>query len=145
MEEESNSILDKIRTWLREEEIQKNKIDNTIGVTFWYSKEFPLVATVIHDKITILCELRFDDAIRNLLISNKNYFHEVDLSLHQQIPRFIFTYSDDAHTNLVGVRIFKDIWYDSLTKTSFFDTIVAIEHSIYIVIIKAKQWSMLRT
>jgi hypothetical protein len=145
MEVESNAIVDKIRTWLREEEIQENKMDNKIGITFWYSKEFPLVATVIQDKITILCELRFDDAIRNLLLSNKNYFHELDLLLHQQIPRFIFSFSDQTNTNLVGVRIFKDIWADSLTKTSFFDTIVAIEHSIYIVIIKAKQWSMLRT
>ena len=145
MDEESNSILDKVRTWLREEEIQENKIDNTIGVTFWYSKEFPLAATVIHDKITVLCELSFDDVISNLLISNKNYFHELDLSLHQQNPRFIFTFSDDTHTKLVGIRIFKDIWSDSLTKTSFFDSIVAIEHSVHIVMIKARQWSMLRT
>jgi hypothetical protein len=145
MEEESNSILDKIRTWLREEEIQDNKIDNTIGITFWYSKEFPLAITVIHDKITILCELRFDDAIRNLVLSNKIYLHELDLSLHQQTPRFTFLYSDNAHVNLFGVRIFKDIWPDSLTKTSFFDAIVSVEHSTYIVFLKSRQWAMLTT
>jgi hypothetical protein len=145
MVEEMTSILDKIQTWLREEEIQENKIDTINGLTFWYNQEFPLLATVNHDKLTILCELRFDDAIRNLLVSNKNYFHELDLSLHQQTPRFIFLYSDDTHTNLVGIRISKDIWADSLSKTSFFDTIVAVEHSIYTVFIKTKQWSILRT
>ena len=144
MEEESNSILDKIRTWLREEDILENKLENKTGITLWYNQEFKLQAILKQNKLTISCELGFDDSIKKFLSSNKNYIHELDLSLHQQIPRFIFIYSDKALTNLVGVYIFKDIWSDSLTKTSFFDTIVAIEHSIYIVIIKARQWNMLK-
>ena len=55
-----------------------------------------------------------------------------------------FLYSNDELTNLVGVRIFKDIWADSLTKTSFFDTIVAVQHSIYLVMIKEREWIKLR-
>jgi len=43
----------------------------------------------------------------------------LDSLLHQQTANFVFLYSNDELTNLVGVRIFKDIWADSLTKTSF--------------------------
>jgi hypothetical protein len=53
-------------------------------------------------------------------------------------------YSNDELTNLAGVRIFKDIWSDSLTKTSFFDTIIAVQHSIYIVKIKEREWAKLK-
>ena len=52
-------------------------------------------------------------------------------------------YSNDDNINLVGVRIFKDIWNDSLTKTSFYDAIVAVQHSIYIVKIKEREWAKL--
>jgi hypothetical protein len=91
MEEESNLILDRIITWLREEEIQETKIDNKIRITFWYNQVFKIEVAVNNDKLTILTELRFEDDIRNLHSSNKNYFHELDLSLHQQNKNYLFT------------------------------------------------------
>ena len=74
---------------------------------------------------------------------NENNRDELDLLLRQQTPNFIFLYSNDDNTNLVGVRIFKDIWNDSLTKTSFYDAIVAVQHSIYMVKIKEREWAKL--
>lgn len=41
VEEEDTTVIDKIRSWLREEEIQENKIEdnkNEFHITFWYSK-----------------------------------------------------------------------------------------------------------
>ena len=75
---------------------------------------------------------------------HENYRDELDILLHQQIPNFVFLYSNDELTNLVGVRIFKDIWNDSLTKTSCFVTIVAVQHSVYIVKIKEREWAKLK-
>jgi hypothetical protein len=60
------------------------------GLTFWYNQGFQLEAIVNHDKLTISYQLVFEDSIRNLIFSNKNYLHELD-SLHQQTPRFTFS------------------------------------------------------
>ncbi len=148
MEEEDTTVIDKIRSWLREEEIQENKIEdnkNEFHITFWYSKGVKLEGIVNRDKLTISSpSMIFSDNSKNLLLVNENSRDELDSLLHQQTANFVFLYSNDELTNLVGVRIFKDIWADSLTKTSFFDTIVAVQHSIYLVMIKEREWTKLR-
>jgi hypothetical protein len=142
------TMADKIKTWLKDEDVHYNKIEDNstdLHITLWFSKEIRLEAIVWNDKLTISSNvIYFSEDIKNLLLVNENYRDELDLLLHQQIPNFIFLYSNDELTNLVGVRIFKDIWADSLTKTSFFDTIVAVQHSVYIVKIKEREWAKLK-
>ena len=146
MEEKNNSLLDKVQTWLRDEEIQENKIDDNINdlhITFWYSKDIKLEAIVWNDKLTISYQHVFHENIKQFLSEeNRN---ELDLLLHQQIPNFIILVNVKNLTEWIGIKISRDIWSDSLNKTSFFDTIVAVQHSIYTIKIKEKQWSMLRT
>ena len=141
-------MSDKIKTWLKDEDVHYNRIEDNstdLHITLWFSKEIRLEAIVWNDKLTISSNvIYFSEDIKNLLLVNENYRDELDLLLHQQIPNFIFLYSNDELTNLVGVRIFKDIWADSLTKTSFFDTIVAVQHSVYIVKIKEREWAKLK-
>ena len=141
-------MADKIKTWLKDEDVHYNRIEDNstdLHITLWFSKEIRLEAIVWNDKLTISSNvIYFSEDIKNLLLVNENYRDELDLLLHQQIPNFVFLYSNDELTNLVGVRIFKDIWADSLTKTSFFDTIVAVQHSIYLVMIKEREWIKLR-
>jgi hypothetical protein len=141
-------MADKIKTWLKDEDVHYNRIEDNstdLHITLWFSKEIRLEAIVWNDKLTISSNvIYFSEDIKNLLLVNENYRDELDLLLHQQIPNFIFLYSNDELTNLVGVRIFKDIWADSLTKTSFFDTIVAVQHSVYIVKIKEREWAKLK-
>jgi hypothetical protein len=142
------TMADKIKTWLKDEDVHYNRIEDNstdLHITLWFSKEIRLEAIVWNDKLTISSNvIYFSEDIKNLLLVNENYRDELDLLLHQQIPNFIFLYSNDELTNLVGVRIFKDIWADSLTKTSFFDTIVAVQHSVYIVKIKEREWAKLK-
>ena len=146
MEENNNSLLDKIQTWLRDEEIQENKMEDNINdfhITFWYSKDIKLEAIVWNDKLTISYQHLFHENIKQFL-SEENC-NELDLLLHQQIPNFIILLNVKNLNEWVGIKIYRDIWSDSLTKTSFFDTIVAVQHSIYTIKIKEKQWSMLKT
>ncbi|MGZ5549997.1 MAG: DUF2299 family protein [Nitrososphaeraceae archaeon] len=141
-------IADKIKTWLKDEDVHYNRIEDNstdLHITLWFSKEIRLEAIVWNDKLTISSNvIYFSEDIKNLLLVNENYRDELDLLLHQQTPNFVFLYSNDELTNLVGVRIFKDIWADSLTKTSFFDTIVAVQHSVYIVKVKEREWAKLK-
>ncbi|HEX7140988.1 MAG TPA: DUF2299 family protein [Nitrososphaeraceae archaeon] len=141
-------MADKIKTWLKDEDVHYNRIEDNstdLHITLWFSKEIRLEAIVWNEKLTISSNvIYFSEDIKNLLLVNENYRDELDLLLHQQIPNFVFLYSNDELTNLVGVRIFKDIWADSLTKTSFFDTIVAVQHSVYIVKIKEREWAKLK-
>ncbi|MGZ5510264.1 MAG: DUF2299 family protein [Nitrososphaeraceae archaeon] len=141
-------IADKIKTWLKDEDVHYNRIEDNstdLHITLWFSKEIRLEAIVWNDKLTISSNvIYFSEDIKNLLLVNENYRDELDLLLHQKIPNFVFLYSNDELTNLVGVRIFKDIWADSLTKTSFFDTIVAVQHSVYIVKVKEREWAKLK-
>ena len=141
-------MTDKIKTWLKDEDVHYNKIEDNstdLHITLWFSKDIRLEAIVWYDKLTISSNvIYFSEDIKNLLLVHENYRDELDILLHQQIPNFVFLYSNDELTNLVGVRIFKDIWNDSLTKTSFFDTIVAVQHSVYIVKIKEREWAKLK-
>ena len=141
-------MTDKIKTWLKDEDVHYNKIEDNstdLHITLWYSKDIRLEAIVWYDKLTISSNvIYFSEDTKNLLLVHENYRDELDILLHQQIPNFVFLYSNDELTNLVGVRIFKDIWDDSLTKTSFFETIVAVQHSVYIVKIKEREWARLK-
>lgn len=145
---EDVNIADKIKTWLKDEDVHYNRIEDNstdLHITLWFSKDIRLEAIVWNDKLTISSNVMyFSEDLKNLLLVNESYCDELDLLLHQQVPNFVFLYSNDELTNLAGVRIFKDIWSDSLTKTSFFDTIVAVQHSIYIVKIKEREWSKLK-
>jgi hypothetical protein len=142
------NIADKIKTWLKDEDVHYNKIEDNstdLHITLWFSKDIRLEAIVWNDKLTISSNVMyFPEDIKNLLLVNESYRDELDLLLHQQVPNFVFLYSNDELTNLVGVRIFKDTWSDSLTKTSFFDTIVEVQHSIYLVKIKEREWAKLK-
>jgi hypothetical protein len=141
-------MSDKIKTWLKDEDVHYNRIEDNstdLHITLWFSKDIRLEAIVWYDKLTISSNvIYFSEDIKNLLLVHENYRDELDILLHQQIPNFVFLYSNDELTNLVGVRIFKDIWDDSLTKTSFFETIVAVQHSVYIVKIKEREWTKLK-
>lgn len=145
---EDVNMADKIKTWLKDEDVHYNRIEDNstdLHITLWFSKDIRLEAIVWNDKLTISSNVMyFSEDLKNLLLVNESYCDELDLLLHQQVPNFVFLYSNDELTNLAGVRIFKDIWSDSLTKTSFFDTIVAVQHSIYIVKIKEREWSKLK-
>jgi len=145
---EDVKMTDKIKTWLKDEDVHYNRIEDNstdLHITLWYSKDIRLEAIVWYDKLTISSNIiYFSEDIKNLLLVHENYRDELDILLHQQIPNFVFLYNNDELTNLVGVRIFKDIWDDSLTKTSFFETIVAVQHSVYIVKIKEREWAKLK-
>jgi hypothetical protein len=145
---EDVNMTDKIKTWLKDEDVHYNKIEDNstdLHITLWFSKDIRLEAIVWYDKLTISSNvIYFSEDIKSLLLVHENYRDELDILLHQQIPNFVFLYSNDELTNLVGVRIFKDIWNDSLTKTSFFETIVAVQHSVYIVKIKEREWAKLK-
>lgn len=145
---EDVNMADKIKTWLKDEDVHYNRIEDNstdLHITLWFSKDIRLEAIVWNDKLTISSNVMyFSEDLKNLLLVNESYCDELDLLLHQQVPNFVFLYSNDELTNLAGVRIFKDIWSDSLNKTSFFDTIVAVQHSIYIVKIKEREWSKLK-
>jgi hypothetical protein len=145
---EDVNMANKIKTWLKDEDVHYNKIEDNstdLHITFWFSKDIRLEAIVWNDKLTISSNVMyFSEDLKNLLLVNESYCDELDLLLHQQVANFVFLYSNDELTNLAGVRIFKDIWSDSLTKTSFFDTIVAVQHSIYIVKIKEREWTKLK-
>ena len=144
---EDVNMTDKIKTWLKDEDVHYNKIEDNstdLHITLWFSKDIRLEAIVWNDKLTISSNVMyFSEDLKNLLLVNESYCDELDLLLHQQVPNFVFLYSNDELTNLAGVRIFKDIWSDSLTKTSFYDAIVAVQHSIYIVKIKEREWAKL--
>ena len=145
---EDVKMADKIKTWLKDEDVHYNRIEDNstdLHITLWFSKDIRLEAIVWYDKLTISSNIiYFSEDIKNLLLVHENYRDELDILLHQQIPNFVFLYNNDELTNLVGVRIFKDIWDDSLTKTSFFETIVAVQHSVYIVKIKEREWAKLK-
>ena len=145
---EEVNIANKIKTWLKDEDVHYNKIEDNstdLHITLWFSKDIRLEAIVWNDKLTISSNVMyFSEELKNLLLVNESYCDELDLLLHQQVANFVFLYSNDELTNLAGVRIFKDIWSDALTKTSFFDTIIAVQHSIYIVKIKEREWAKLK-
>lgn len=148
MDKSNNYLMvNNIRTWLKDEDIHYNKLeDNTTAVhlTFSINKDIKLEAIVWNDKLTISSNMiYFSDNIKSLLQVNENNRDELDLLLRQQTPNFVFLYSDNENIDLIGIRIFKDIWNDSLTKTSFFDAIVAVQHCIYIVKIKEREWAKL--
>ena len=104
-------MADKIKTWLKDEDVHYNRIEDNstdLHITLWFSKDIRLEAIVWYDKLTISSNIiYFSEDIKNLLLVHENYRDELDIILHQQIPNFVFLYNNDELTNLVGVHIFQ--------------------------------------
>lgn len=137
-----NGARDSIRNWLEEESIQYNLVEdsqNDYHLKFWFSRGLQLHTIFKNHKITVSIDRQFSHAMINSFTTQKPHSHKLDLELHMQNARFVLLHADQANTQLFGMRIFKDIWDDSLTRTSFFDTAATVEHSYYIVEINERE------
>ena len=79
MKDGSYSIINNIHTWLKDEDIHYNKLeDNTTDVhlTFWFNKEIRLEAIVWNDKLTISS---------NMIYFSDNIILYYDLNFHRRI------------------------------------------------------------
>ena len=142
--EERVNLIDKIQNWLKEENILHNFKENSkTELTIWYSQAIKLEASIINDKVTISYEHFFHKDKKKFLTGYN--FNELDLLLHQQIPNFILLFNKLNPNELVGLKFISDIWAESLTKTLFFHTIITVQHSVYTVWIKERQWQMVNT
>jgi hypothetical protein len=91
--DESTSLIDKIKNWLNEEKLQFNDIqdsENDTTITLWSNPMMKIQASTKRDKLTLSATIEFSQKTRSTFSSNLQYFHDLDLSLHQQIPNFIW-------------------------------------------------------
>jgi hypothetical protein len=137
-----DGVRDNIRNWLESENIQYNTVqdvENDYHLHFWFSRGLQLDLVLNNDKITISIVKSFSPTTLSVFRTNQHHFNKLDLELHRQNARFSFLYTDTTNRQLAGFRIFKDIWGESLTKTSFFDAAAIVEHSYYIVEINERE------
>jgi hypothetical protein len=135
-------ITDKVESWLREEEIQFNRTtdqQNDLALTLWPDAALKLSAKIKGERLEVSAFVYLTDKFS----INPQYFNDLDLALHQQSANFQFFYA--ANNQLIGVNISKRIWAESLSKTSFFDSITSVKHSAYIAVIKERQLAITKT
>lgn len=139
-----NSTRDKIRNWLEEENIQYNVVDDNQSdyhLKFWFSQKVQLHAILKNHRTTVSIDRQFSRTMIHRFSTQQHHWHKLDLELHMQNARFVLLFGDQSNRQLFGVRIFRDIWDDSLTMTSFFDAAMAVEHSFYVVEINERELS----
>lgn len=138
------SLIDKILNWLAEEGLQFNKIadlENDANIAFWPNPQLKMHAILKKDKISVIIRVLLTDKGQKAFSSRKDnqskFLNDLCFALNQQIPEFCIIYS--KYNKFIGAQITKHIWSESLTKTSFFDSVLAVIHSASIFGIKEEQ------
>jgi hypothetical protein len=141
----SNQINDKIRNWLSEENLQFNRIEdpsNNMNISFWPNPNMPIHAIIRNDRLSLIIRALFSQEGGIVYSSKtqekqKEFRRDLNLAL-RQISNVDFSFYLNPE-KMQGVQISKMIFSESLTKTVFFDTILAVTRAAYVFSIKEEQ------
>jgi hypothetical protein len=147
--ENTNELIDKIKNWLHEQEYQFNVVqDEAMGLnlSFWPTPQIILNLIIKNDSVLITTIMNFasEGVERPSTISAetiKTFEQDLKLSLLPIEADFEFVYDNKI---FAGVKVYKAIFSDGLSKTKFFDTVSTVLHSIGVINTKYMQLTVMK-
>lgn len=144
-ERDDSSIATRIQNWLTEEGLQNNRIDDPqadANISYWSDPQLKMHGLVFKNKVTIVLSVLFRPESMSIVHTSKDrqeqFFKNLNLELYHQPCDFYQQFDKDTK-EVVGLRIEKRIWEESLTRTSFFDATVLVTHCGYIFAINEQE------
>ena len=137
--------IDTVKRWLKEEEYEVSLVpDESTDYSFMIVKGYMVLNVGFHkrssDSLIVGGKIRFspeEQSIIKYITTNLELLYDIDIICAQLNLELVTTpVKENGEYSLEDIRLFKTLYFDGLTKQSFFDSLVGIFHCLRLIMAK---------
>ena len=137
--------VDTVNRWLKEEEYEVSLVpDESTDYNFMIVKGYMVLNIGFHkrssDSLIVGGKIRFnpeEQSIIKYITTNLELLYDIDIMCAQLNLELVTTpVKENGEYSLEDIRLFKTLFFDGLTKQSFFDSLVGIFHCLRLIVAK---------
>ena len=137
--------VDTVNRWLKEEEYEVSLVpDESTDYNFMIVKGYMVLNIGFHkrssDSLIVGGKIRFNPEEQSLIkyiTTNLELLYDIDIICAQLNLELVTTpVKENGEYSLEDIRLFKTLYFDGLTKQSFFDSLIGIFHCFRLIVAK---------
>ena len=137
--------VDTVKRWLKEEEYEVSLVpDESTDYNFMIVKGYMVLNIGFHkrssDSLIVGGKIRFnpeEQSIIKYITTNLELLYDIDIICAQLNLELVTTpVKENGEYSLEDIRLFKTLYFDGLTKQSFFDSLIGIFHCFRLIVAK---------
>jgi hypothetical protein len=137
--------VDTVKRWLKEEEYEVSLVpDESTDYNFMIVKGYMVLNVGFHkrssDSLIVGGKIRFnpeEQSIIKYITTNLELLYDIDIISAQLNLELITTpVKENGEYSLEDIGLFKTLYFDGLTKQSFFDSLIGIFHCFRLIVAK---------
>jgi hypothetical protein len=137
--------VDTVNRWLKEEEYEVSLVpDESTDYNFMIVKGYMVLNIGFHkrssDSLIVGGKIRFnpeEQSIIKNITTNFELLYDIDIICAQLNLELVTTpIKENGEYSLEDIRLFKTLYFDGLTKQSFFDSLIGIFHCFRLIVAK---------
>ena len=137
--------IDTVKRWLKEEEYEVSLVpDESTDYSFMIVKGYMVLNVGFHkrstDSLIVGGKIRFspeEQSIIKYITTNLELLYDIDIICAQLNLELVTTpVKENGEYSLEDIRLFKTLYFDGLTKQSFFDSLTGILHCFRLIVAK---------
>jgi hypothetical protein len=137
--------VDTVKIWLKEEEYEVSLVpDESTDYNFMIVKGYMVLNIGFHkrssDSLIVGGKIRFnpeEQSIIKYITTNLELLYDIDIICAQLNLELVTTpVKENGEYSLEDIRLFKTLYFDGLTKQSFFDSLIGIFHCFRLIVAK---------
>jgi len=138
-------VVDTVKRWLKEEEYEVSLVpDESTDYNFMIVKGYMVLNIGFHkrssDSLIVGGKIRFnpeEQSIIKYITTNFELLYDIDIICAQLNLELVTTpIKENGEYSLEDIRLFKTLYFDGLTKQSFFDSLIGIFHCFRLIVAK---------
>ena len=138
-------VIDTVKRWLKEEEYEVSLVpDESTDYSFMIVKEYMVLNVGFHkrstDSLIVGGKIRFspeEQSIIKYITTNLELLYDIDIICAQLNLELVTTpVKENGEYSLEDIRLFKTLYFDGLTKQSFFDSLIGILNCFRLIVAK---------
>lgn len=137
--------VDTVKRWLKEEEYEVSLVpDESTDYNFMIVKGYMVLNVGFHkrssDSLIVGGKIRFnpeEQSIIKYITTNLELLYDIDIICAQLNLELVTTpVKENGEYSLEDIGLFKTLYFDGLTKQSFFDSLIGIFHCLRLIMAK---------
>ena len=138
-------VVDTVKRWLKEEEYEVSLVpDESTDYNFMIVKGYMVLNVGFHkrssDSLIVGGKIRFnpeEQSIIKNITTNLELLYDIEIICAQLNLELVTTpIKENGEYSLEDIRLFKTLYFDGLTKQSFFDSLIGIFHCFRLIVAK---------
>jgi hypothetical protein len=138
-------VVDTVKRWLKEEEYEVSLVpDESTDYNFMIVKGYMVLNVGFHkrssDSLIVGGKIRFnpeEQSIIKNITTNLELLYDIEIICAQLNLELVTTpIKENGEYSLEDIRLFKTLYFDGLTKQSFFDSLIGIFNCFRLIVAK---------